>query len=463
MRFGRRNMVVMIARSDRFYFALLCAAVAVLLAMLWATGALSGAITPDTGSYLVSARSNNRWGEIRHPGYGLLVSWLGGSAGEPGHIVLIQGILHAMAAMALYAGARAGGIGGAGALCLSFAALFSQSGLFHLRLLLPESLAITLLIFAFAGVLAASNSIAAFRVLLLPIAFTTGLTYLLRPTFLPAILGVPALWYMLALRNQHAGRAVRVALLFCLIAAPFIIQSGYRWKTVDDFNIVSFGGYQMSPLAGFMLTPEIVASLSDTVRPTALAVMSVRDAGEIAGRIARTPLNSVGERSFISAALGYFDIYARSYDYFRLEIDKLRAPDESWIAFNRRLMQFSFATIEAAPFHWVAWVGGATSRLVGRMIVTNATVMVALAVLLVAAMPAFVKRTRLGASAADLPAIFIVALVWLCSTSPLIVLVTFPATRYIDTSAVLVAAMPALLAVALIQGWLKRAVPRAAT
>ena len=182
--------------------------------------------------------------------------------------------------------------------------------------------------------------------------------------------------------------------------------------------------------------------------------MLARESGEAAGRVARTPLNSAGERSFISAALGYFDIYARSYDDLVWgEIDKLRAPGESWVAFNQRLANFSFATIKAAPLRWAAWVAGATSRLVGRMIMTDAPMMVALTLLLIVALAAFAQSTPFGAGAADLPAVCAIALAWLASTGPLVVLVAFPATRYIDTCAVLLPAVPALLAAAIIRGW----------
>ncbi len=444
----------MISQSDRLCIAALCAAIAILSVILWAIGGLAGAAAPDTASYFTPLQGDNPWGEMRYPLYGLLASWLGASASEPGHVALIQGLLHAAAALALYAGARAGGIASIGALCLSLAALLSQSSLYHLRLLLPEAPAITALVLAFAGVLAAANSVFAYRLLLLPIAVATALSYLLRPSFLPAIFAVPALWYVLALRNRQARRATRAILLFFLITAPFVIQSACRWKAVGDFNIVSFGGFNMSGMAGFMLSPEIVAALPEPVRPTAQAILSARELAEAAGRVARTPLNSAGERSFISAALGYFDIYARSYDGLIWgEIVKLRAPGESWVAFNRRLTNFSFATIKAVPLRWAAWVVGATSRLVGRMIMTDAPMMVALSLLLIVALAAFAQRTPLGAGAADLPAVCAVALAWLASTGSLVVLVAFPATRYIDTCAVLLPAVPALLAAAIIRGW----------
>jgi len=447
-----------ITPSDRLCIASLCAAVAILLTTLWLIGGLSGAAAPDTASYFTPLQAENPWGEMRHPLYGLLASWAGGNASAPGYAVLIQAILHAVAALVLYAGARAGGIGSIGALCLALAALFSQSSLYHLRLLLPEAPAITALILAFASVLAASNSLLAYRVLVLPIALATALAYLLRPSFVPAIFILPALWYALARRNGQAHRAVRAGLLFCLIAAPFLIQSAYRWQAVGDFNIVSFGGFTMSAPAAFMLSPEILADLPGNVRPTAQAILAAREAAEAAGLVAPTPLNSAGERSFVSAALGYFDIYVRAHDDLLWGvIAKQRAPGESWIAFDQRLASFSVATFKAAPLRWAAWIVGATSRFVGRMTVTNAPMLAALAALLIVALPAFAMRTPLGASAADLPAVCILALAWLASTGALAALMTIPATRYIDTGAVLLPAVPALLAAAIIQGWPKQA------
>ena len=441
-----------VSKFDRIAFLILCIAVMVLMIALSIIGTLSGKIATDTASYFAPLASNNPWGEWRHPLYGTVASWVGGGPTAAGNVALAQAILHAVAALAIYAGARAGGIGSVGALCLGLAALFSQSGLLHLGLVLPESPAITFLLFAFAGTLAASRSAVAFGLLIVPIGFATGIAYILRPSLLPAIIAVPALWYLLAVRSGQADRASRAILLALAVALPFIVQSGVRWKSVGDFNLVSFGGFAMSGMAGFMLTPDIVDRLPESVRPTAQAVLAARTSAGDAGRIARTPLNSAGERSFVSAALGYFDIYARSYDDFVwFEIGGLRAPQESWVSFNQRLTTFSIATITAAPLRWLAWVGGATSRLVGRMIVTNAPMLMAVAALLVAAMTAFVRRAGLGPSAADLAQVSAVALAWLASTGPLIVLFTFPATRYIDTAAVLIVAVPALLAAAMIE------------
>jgi len=435
------------------WFVALCGMAVVLLVALWTTGVLIGKIDKDTAGYFSAATSNSPWSESRHPLYGWLAGHLGAGPSEPGGVALVQAILHLCAALALYAGVCAAGVGAGGAFCLAAAALLSQSGLFHLRFVIPESPAIAFLEFAFAGTLAASRSALAYRLLLAPIGFAVGIACLLRPTFLPAVLVVPALWWLFAIRNGQTPRAARTILLALVVALPILLQSGVRQRAVGDFNIVSFGGFQMSAMAGFMLTPETIERLPERVNETARAILGVREAGEADGRVARTPLNSVGERSFVSAALGYFDVYARSYDEFLFAgIGKLQGVDETWIAFNKRLLEFSIAAVLAEPLRWAAWVGGATARLAGRSVVTNATMLAAIALLVLVSVPAWMQGAALGRSKDDLAAVTIVALAWVACTAPLIVLVTFPATRYIDSAALLLPAIPAALGLAMIEG-----------
>jgi len=432
------------------WFLALCGAALLLLVLLFAAGALTGAFNPDTLSYLKAAASGEPWGQPRHPAYGFVAGLLGASETATGHVAQAQALLHVTASIVLYWGARYGGIGRAGAFALAAAALFSQSGLYHLRLVVPESVANSCLLIAFGMALAASGWRGAFRLLVVPIALFIGAAYLARPSHLPAIVAVAALYGLFAWRNHQSRPVLRAAVLMLAAALPFLAQSAVRLRAVGDFNIVSFGGYQMSPLAGFMLTPEIVARLPEPARQTAQAILTAREKAENDGLVAHTPLNSSGERSFASAALGYFDIYARSYDeLLQHVIVPLQDPNESWVAFNRRLMAFSFATVTTAPSRWAAWIGGATTRLTGRAIVTNAPMLAAGLVLLVAAMPAFLRRRPLGVGRDDLGAVSIVALGWLACTAPLSILVTFPASRYIDTAALLLPAIPLSLAIAL--------------
>src|SRR5262245_44461435 len=170
---------MIVDKRDRIAFSILCIAVVVLMIVLSIIGAFSGKIARDTASYFAPLASNNPWGEWRHPLYGTVASWFGGSPTTAGNAAAAQGMSHAVAALAIYAGARAGGIGSVGALCLSLAALLSQSGLLHLSLVLPESPAIAFLLFAFAGTLAASRSATAFRLLIVPIGLATGIAYIL--------------------------------------------------------------------------------------------------------------------------------------------------------------------------------------------------------------------------------------------------------------------------------------------
>jgi hypothetical protein len=438
--------------SEPWFWAL-CGVAAALPLTIGMLGMLSGGIAPDTASYFITETSSNPWGEMRHPLYARLASWLGGSATSPGYVAIGQALLHAAATLVFYLGVRAADVGRVAAFVLAIVVLFSQSSLYHLRLVLPEAPAIAFLLVAFAGTLAASHPGNRFSLLLLPTAIAAGIAYLLRPTVLPAIVALPLLWWLFAARNGHTRRPIRAVLLALVLATPFLLQSAFRQARVDDFNIVSFGGFQMSGMAGFMLAPEVIDQMSEPARSTARAVLAAREAGEEAGHVARTPLNSVGDRSFVSAALGYFDIYARSHDDFLyIQIIGLRGPDETWVAFNKRLMNFSAATIAAVPLRWITWVVGATSRLVGRMIITNATMLVALVVLFVVSVPALVRRTQLGSTRTDLMPVCAIALAWFASTAPLIVLITFPATRYIDTAALLIAAPPLLLAAALAEG-----------
>lgn len=424
----------------------------VLVGVLWASGLLAGRAAPDTATYLASANSPDLWGEPRHPLYGALAIWLGATADAPGHVALAQTLLHVAAALAIYGGSRLAGLRSTSAALLGASALVSQSALLNLPLLVPEAAGTAFLLLAFAGVLAASRSGRLLWLLLVPVALAAAMAYLLRPAFLPAIIVLPVLFFVFAKRNGQRRHLVRAMILLVAIALPFLVQAGIRQRAVGDFNIVSYGGYQMSALAGFMLTPSSIARLPARVQATAQAILAARSTAEAEGRVAPTPRNSVGERSFMSAAIGYIDIYARTYDDFLREIAKLREPGESWVAFNKRLMAFSLATVVAAPQQWAAWIGGATARLVGRSLITNAVTLAALVVLCIVAVAATLRRSGFGPSGSDVAPIMVIALAWFAATASLIVVVTFPATRYIDTVGVLLPAVPAVLAVAMIEG-----------
>ena len=167
--------------SEPWFWAL-CGAAAALLLTMGMLGMLSGEIAPDTASYFITETSSNPWGEMRHPLYARLATWLGGSATSPGYVAIGQALLHAAATLVFYLGVRATDVGRVGAFVLAIVALFSQSSLYHMRLVLPEAPAIAFLLIAFAGTLAASHPGNRFFLLLLSTAIAAGIAYLLRPT-----------------------------------------------------------------------------------------------------------------------------------------------------------------------------------------------------------------------------------------------------------------------------------------
>src|SRR5437016_2361129 len=140
-------------RSDAVRLFCLSALALALLAGLTKTGVLGSGVAPDTAGYFAAAASDNPWGEPRHPLYGSLAGLFGASATNAGYVASAQAILHIIAALALFAGARAAGIGRSAAFALFAAALISQSALLQVPLVLPESPAMSCLLLGFAATL----------------------------------------------------------------------------------------------------------------------------------------------------------------------------------------------------------------------------------------------------------------------------------------------------------------------
>ena len=139
-----------------------------------------------------------------------------------------------------------------------FAALFSQSGCFTCASSCRILFAITLLIFVFAGVPASSK----FHV---RVPRAAAVNLLRDRARVPAAADLPpgdlrraSAVVRAGAAKWEAGRTVRAALLFCLIAVAFRdFSPAIVGGPSGDFNIVSYGGFQMSALAGFMLSPDI--------------------------------------------------------------------------------------------------------------------------------------------------------------------------------------------------------------
>jgi hypothetical protein len=430
--------------SDRRDVALIALTSLLFVVVLWATGLTEPWITGDTKGYLDVPSYPEFFSSHRLPFYGWFVAVLGGDRFGYVPVVWVQIVFHVTAAISLYASTRLIGIGRQAAWALFLAALCAQGFLIFGRGIHPEPLSTSFALIAMSATLAAIHD-RGWRWAVVVAGLAGALSYLLRPTFLPLIVTLPLLYAMAArllLRKPSAGRAL--ALLVAL-AVPLVLYGGVRMVHTKDFNLVAFGGYAMSAMAGFMLSRPIVERFPPQDRELAAQMLAARERAEAEGRVARTPLNSRGERSFVSAAAGYFDIYARSYDdLVHGEIASLQRPNESWVEFDSRLRRLTVATVLLAPDRYAAWIVGGASRLVGRMTVTNAPFVLASFALLVLLLltlrnPAGV-RTLQGTP--DTLLIVAIVAVYTLSTAPLFVLMMFPASRYIDTAAVLLPAVP---------------------
>jgi hypothetical protein len=415
-----------------------------LVVALWGTGWTAPWITLDTPTYVDVRPFPDFYFAQRLPFYGWLLAWLAATGLGYAPVVWLQILVHVLAAGSLLASARALGAGRAAAAALFLAALCSQSFLIFGRGVLPESLAISFSLLAIAATLAAARD-ARWAWCAVAAGGFAAAAYALRPAFVLLIVTLPLL--LLAVRHlrlQSWGWR-RAVVLLAAASIPLVAYAGTRMRYTHDFNIVAFGGFQMSGMAGLMLTPSVVAQLPAEDRDLAAQILAARERAEAQGRVAPTPANSTGQRSFPSAAAGYFDIYARTYDsLLQDEIERLRRPDENWVEFDHRLGRLSFATIRVVPEDYAAWIVGASARLVGRMLVTNGPFVLACIGLLAALLWRLRRPASIGSLdwGADTWLLVVVVGIYILAAAPLSVLLTFPASRYIDTAAILLPALP---------------------
>ncbi len=397
---------------------------------LAASGHFSAWFSPDTASYLAS----DGLGQMRLPLYGWLLRQLPGDG--PVVPVLQAGSYILAACLLVMAIQRAGG-SRAAALAIGLALAWSNLVLLWSYALVPEFPGHAALLLALAATLEVASGRSGWRGIAVAAGAVT-LAWALRPSLLPCVLLLPLL--PLALRPQcllPPRRAIALWLAIACLVPPLLLCT-VRLARYGDFNITSFGGFQMSGMAALMLTPEIAARLPLDSAPLAREVLAGREKLEAAGAAIAVPLNSTGHRSFVSAAVFYFDILARTHDTVLYgAVAPLQAPGEMWPAFNQRLQRLAVATVKAAPVSYGAWVVGATSRLVGHALVLNPCFLLAAAMLLLLAG----RPVRAGAPG-DLRLLLVLVGVYTVGTGALAVLITFPASRYIDSAALMLAALP---------------------
>ncbi|WP_207476665.1 hypothetical protein [Arenibaculum pallidiluteum] len=468
-------MKAALGRAEAVALAL---AVAGLSLLLWTAGRFEPWITPDTASYFDLGPLPESLGQMRNPLYGWLAAPFMAGGSSFAAIPLVQTALYFGAVCFLYATVRTYGLSLRAGASMAAALLLANVVLIWNNAVHPELPAVA---FSIVGVALAFRMAAGGRIAFhaVPFGLALGLAYVLRPTFLPSFLVFPLLYLALArLRGTKAG-AGRVLAVALAGALPFLAVSGARQAVVGDFNVVSFGGFQLSGMAGLMLTHEIAGELPEDLRPLAREIVDRRSAAEQRGAVIAVPRNSTGQRSFVSAALGYFDIFARTHDEVLYGVvAPLRHPGETWVAFDRRMMRLSLATLRAAPERYVAWLVGATTRFLGHAVATNAPFLLALLGLAVLfplhvwrgapasagtastqARPAMSAQVHPDISAQvrlDVNALLCLTLLYAVSAGILMVVVTFPALRYIDTAALFLPTLPFYALLGLARGTRRR-------
>ena len=411
-------------------------------ATLIAFGGTRAAIVPDTASYFRVGALPGALAQPRTPIY----MWLTGPLYFNGFVELIPW-LHLMAfvsaTLLLEWQCRLSGFSRTGVVSVCLA-LMTSTALFKItNQIVPESLALSFGLSSLAATLCSARSPRS-GYPLLGIFLATGVCYLLRPIYLPLMLALPALHYFVS-RNEFK----KIATLAVLIAAalPFILFSSVRYHYYRDFNVVSFGGYQASAIASFMLTPDLINRLPVKARHEASRILALRTTAENAGTTIGVPKNAEGERSFASAAIVYPDALARSYDDVLSLNGTIREKAETWLEFNARLMKTDIAVFKSAPLSYADWVVGATARFVGHAIIINPSMLIAVSLLVLSLL---LSGSGIGPDVqGDVKLMTAIALAIVFGGGLLSVTTSFPAQRYIDSASVLLSAIPFLFFVKL--------------
>jgi hypothetical protein len=397
-------------------------------------------VSPDTASWLAPDWSLAALGLPRFPLYGLVLRGVGWDSGAC-LLPWVQDGSFILASWALARAVRRRGFSPAAALACGLAPLLSCVMLLWGRAVLPDAWAEAALLAALAATIGGARHLAA-------AALFGTVAYMLKPSLLPFIFGLPLILLLDGAGLQSRVRAAGALLLG--LAAPFLLIATLRLAVVGDFNIVSFGGFQMSGMAALMLTPDTIPRLPAALRPAATDIIARRDALIASGDALAIPKNAAGIRSFPSAAAGYFDLLARTYDDVLYgAVRPGQQPGESWVAFNARLQRLAVATVLAEPVDYAAWVAGALARLLGRLALFNPGMILGYALI----MGGLLRRPPSPPRPGEVRLLLTLAGIHTAAASVLTVLVTFPAARYIDGAGMMLAALPLYAGLRMLPGF----------
>lgn len=443
-------------RSSRFYTeAIFVLVFALVVAIKALTGTMQPWVTPDTAGYLAIPSCPACLAGARFPLYGWAVQALHGVPHGFAAIPWLQAALYGLAAVDFLWAVQNP------AFCMkSRTALAITLGCSNVLLIWTSALNPTLPgIAALVAALAEIVRLAAGRsrrlAALVRFALFQCLAWLLWPGLIGFVIVSPLLLLALARGVPGVRRGALAAAVLAAGLVPGLLVASVRWQATGDFNISAFGGFQMSGMASLMLTPDVAARLPDRDRPLADAILAARSDLEKQGKAIATPQNSTGQRSFVSEAVGYFDILARTHDDVLYgAVARQQQPGESWIAFNRRLQRYAVDTIGADKRGYAAWIVGALTRAVGHLAVTTPAFFASTVLLaLIVAFRGYAASTRTTS-----PSGLLQTVIWTTAgaLAPAI-LVTFPALRYLDVASLLLPAIPIYVLI----GQLRRAPPPA--
>jgi hypothetical protein len=430
---------------NRRYLAEICTVFALGLSLILEVllNGMKPWVTPDTASYLARYSWPDCLGQPRIPLYGWFVDAITLNSGHDGLIPWVQFLLFSICCLFFVKALATLNLDQTARAAAGISLGLSNVILIWCRALMPTVPAVSFLLVAMSGVIwmTAQKPRNDWGICLL-IGLATALAWLLDPGLLLFILVLPLMFWPLSAVQNGRQRVKKSGMIFVACLAPFLAMSSLRAAEVGDFNIVSFGGFQMSGMASLILSPATIDRIAPPFRPLAAAILAGRTKQELNGTTIATPANSVGQRSFPSEAIGYFDILARTHDSVVYgAVAAQRGQGESWVAFNKRLEFFSIAAIRANPVNYIAWVIGGLSRLVGHALVLNPIFIVpaALSLLLFLGFPSSFESSG---GAAGIAPLRLIIFFYTVGATLLTVLITFPAQRYIDVGGAMLAALP---------------------
>ena len=232
-------------------------------------------------------------------------------------------------------------------------------------------------------------------------------------------------------------------LMFMLCVSPFLLVSTIRYAMVNDFNTVSFGGFAMTGMTSSMLNEQLIRRLAPENQELARSILAKREKLVGAGEICPMAIDhDTGVRSFRRTARSHFDMLSYNFDELAYKIVKQteRKPGETWVQFNKRMMAFSIDVVRTAPLDYSMWVLGALRAATGTAIAQNVPLVIGFVSLLgfYAYLLFTAKVPALSWPPFDVPLIFLITVMYTLGSGILMVLVTFPANRYVCTSALFI-------------------------